>query len=151
STRAHPKGPPTPTDPPAAPKPQPAPPPDPHVLTDEDIRLFHEGTHLRLYDKLGAHAITVAGVSGMQFAMWAPNAAQVSVIGDFNQWNRGRHPLHLHGDSGIWEGFIPDATPGCRYKYHILSRHRGHRADKADPFAFYSETPPKNASVIWEL
>src|SRR2546427_2626096 len=127
------------------------PPPDPHSLTDADVRLFHQGTHLRLYEKLGAHSITVAGVTGTQFAVWAPGAAQVSVIGDFNQWDRKSHPLHAEFHSGIWQGFVPETAAGSRYKYHVVSRFDAHRADKADPFAFHSEIPPKNASIIWSL
>jgi 1,4-alpha-glucan branching enzyme len=122
-----------------------------HLLTEEDIRLFQAGTHFRLYDKLGAHPMTVAGVRGMQFAVWAPNAETVSVIGDFCQWNPGAHPLHRIDNCGIWQGFVPQAKPGHFYKYHVVSRPHGQRTDKADPFAFRSETPPKNASVIWTL
>ena len=136
------------TTPPQTTPPAPA---EPHLLTDEDIRLFHAGTHFRLYEKLGAHPVTVAGVPGVQFAVWAPNAERVSVIGDFNQWDPARHPLRLREHGGIWEGFVPEAKPGLLYKYCIVSRHHGHRAEKADPFAFRSETPPKNASVIWSL
>ena len=93
----------------------------------------------------------MAGVAGTQFAVWAPNAEQVSVIGDFNQWNCRSHPLRPHGHSGIWEGFIPEAKPGMGYKYDVVSRLHGYRAEKADPFAFRSEKPPKSASIIWQL
>jgi 1,4-alpha-glucan branching enzyme len=124
---------------------------EPHLVTDADIRLFQEGTHYRLYEKLGAHPVTVAGVSGVQFAVWAPYAEKLSVIGDFNEWDPARHPLRIQADCGIWEGFVPGAKPGLLYKYHIVSRHQGYRAEKADPFAFRSETPPKTASVIWSL
>ena len=122
-----------------------------HLLTEEDVELFHEGTHLGLYEKLGAHPLVVAGVSGAQFAVWAPNAEQGSVMGDFNHWERTSHPLKLRGHSGVWEGFVAEARPGFCYKYFIKSRHKGHCAEKADPFAFHCERPPKTASVIWSL
>ncbi len=125
--------------------------PDRHSLTEEDIRLFQAGTHFRLYEKLGAHPMTVAGLAGMQFAVWAPNARSVSVIGDFNQWDPGRHPLWRREDCGVWHGVVPEAKPGQLYKYCVISRHHGHRTDKADPFAIRGETPPKTASVIWCL
>ena len=94
--------------------------------------------------------MTVAGVRGTQFAVWAPNAQSVSVIGDFCNWDPGAYPLHRIENCGIWQGFVPLAKPGHFYKYLIISPH-GQRVEKADPFAFRSETPPKNASVIWTL
>ena len=118
------------------------------LLTEDDLYLFNEGSHFHLYQKLGAHPLTVDGASGTYFAVWAPNARQVSVIGDFNGWNRGSHPLRSRGQSGIWEGFIQGVNRGALYKYHIMSHHNGYEVDKADPFAFYSETPPKTASVV---
>jgi 1,4-alpha-glucan branching enzyme len=122
------------------------------LLTDHDIYLFKEGSHFALYDKLGAHAALVNGVAGTHFAVWAPNAKYVSVIGDFNGWNAGSHPLNVRWDgSGIWEGFVPGVGPGAGYKYHISSAHRDYRAEKADPFAFFAETPPGTASVVWDL
>jgi 1,4-alpha-glucan branching enzyme len=121
------------------------------TINDEDIRSFQNGTHLRLYEKLGAHPATVDGIAGTQFAVWAPNAESVSVIGEFNEWERTRHPLKPHGISGIWEGFVPDAKQGNCYKYFIRSRYNGYEVEKADPFAFRGEIAPKNASVIWEL
>ncbi len=124
---------------------------DTQLLTDQDLYLFNEGNHLRLYGKLGAHQETRGGAEGTGFAVWAPNAAQVFVIGDFNGWNRESHPLKARGSSGIWEGFIPGVREGCNYKYYIVSRYGGHRAEKADPFAFCSETPPKTASVVRSL
>jgi len=121
------------------------------VIDDEDIRSFQRGAHLRLYDKLGSHPATVDGIAGTQFALWAPNAESVSVIGDFNEWARTRNPLKLHGDSGIWQGFVPDAKPSNCYKYFVRSRYHGYEVEKADPFASRGEVAPKSASIIWEL
>jgi 1,4-alpha-glucan branching enzyme len=121
------------------------------VLTELDLFLFNEGTHYRLHDKLGAHRHSVNGVAGILFAVWAPNARGVSVIGDFNGWDPARHPLATRGDSGIWEGFVPGLDRGQAYKYHVESRHHGYSVDKADPFAVHCETPPKTASVVWDL
>jgi len=115
-----------------------------------DVRLFNEGRHFRLYDKLGAHPMTGGGVTGVLFAVWAPNAERVAVVGDFNDWNGALHPLSPHGDSGVWEGFLPGATAGMLYKYRLLSRLGGSEFDKADPFAFATEEPPKTASVVFE-
>ncbi|MDD4904661.1 MAG: 1,4-alpha-glucan branching protein GlgB [Methylobacter tundripaludum] len=121
------------------------------LLTDLDIYLFKQGSDFRLYEKLGSHGITVDGVKGTHFAVWAPNASAVSVIGDFNQWNAALNALQLRtDDSGIWEGFIADVTVGAIYKYRIVSRD-GKIADKGDPFAFCSEMPPLTASRVWEL
>ncbi len=117
------------------------------LLSEDDIFLFNEGSHLRLYEKLGAHASD----GGVHFAVWAPDAQTVSVIGDFNGWSRGVNPLQPRGVSGIWEGFVEGMKPGDVYKYHIESRHMGYAVEKADPFAFYAETPPKTASKVWEL
>jgi 1,4-alpha-glucan branching enzyme len=121
------------------------------AISDEDIRAFQNGTHLKLYEKLGAHPATVDGIAGTQCAVWAPNAESVSVIGEFNEWERTRTPLKPYGNSGIWEGFVPAAKSGCCYKYFIRSRYSGYEVEKADPFAFRSEIAPKNASIIWEL
>ncbi|MDD5419446.1 MAG: 1,4-alpha-glucan branching protein GlgB [Methanomicrobiaceae archaeon] len=121
------------------------------LLTDYDIYLFREGSHYQLYEKLGAHPLTVEGAAGTAFAVWAPNAASVSVIGSFNGWNTESCPLRMREDgSGIWEGFIPGVGHGVLYKYHVVSRHRNYRVDKADPLAFSSETPPHTASVVWD-
>ena len=112
--------------------------PVPEYLTDHDIYLFKQGTHVRLYDKLGSHLIQQYGVAGTWFAVWAPNAAHVFVIGEFNGWNKQSHPLALRNDdSGIWQGFIADVGHGAAYKYHIVSKHDGFQVDKGDPFAFY--------------
>ncbi len=121
-------------------------------LTQQDIYLFKEGTHYRAYQKLGAHPATLAGRRGTRFALWAPNAEAVSVVGDFNGWTPERDSLEPRWDeSGIWEGFIPEVGPGALYKYHIRSRLAGYRVDKSDPFAFRSELPPRTASVVWSL
>lgn len=120
-------------------------------LTDDDVYLINEGTHFRLYDKLGAHPGQVEGQDGTHFALWAPEAEQVSVVGTFNDWNSDMHRLRPRGYSGIWEGFIPGTGQGHLYKYHILSRHHGYRVDKGDPLSFFNEIPPKSASIVWEL
>ena len=121
------------------------------LLTDNDLYLFNEGSHFRLPDKLGAHIVSHEGTSGTHFAVWAPNAEQVSVIGDFNGWNKSSHRLQPNGRSGIWEGFFPGIGKGTLYKYHIVSRFDGYRVDKADPFSIFNEIPPKTASIVWDL
>ena len=121
------------------------------LLTEDDLHLFNEGTHQRLYEKLGAHLVDHDGQRGAQFGVWAPNAERVCVMGDFNQWNRDGNALRHRGESGIWEGFVPDLKPGTVYKYSVLSRENGYQVDKADPFAFHSEPPPKSASVVANL
>jgi 1,4-alpha-glucan branching enzyme len=121
------------------------------VLSRDDLYLFNEGTHNRLYDKLGAHHRTIAGTAGTNFAVWAPNAAGVSVIGDFNDWNADATVLNTIGSSGIWEAFVPGVGRGARYKYRIESRYQGFRVDKADPFGFMHEVPPATASIVWDL
>jgi 1,4-alpha-glucan branching enzyme len=121
------------------------------LLTQHDLHLFNEGTHYRLYEKLGAHPLTVNGVTGMYFAVWAPGAERVSVLGDFNGWRPDLHVLRPRESSGIWEGFVPGVGPGACYKYHIASRYHGYRVEKADPFAFRSEVPPKTGSIVWDL
>ena len=121
------------------------------VLTDEDLFLFNEGSHYRLHEKLGAHPLIVEGVQGVYFAVWAPNARQVAITGDFNTWDKASHALCPRGQSGIWEGFIPGVTEGTAYKYYIVSQQGNYHVDKADPFAFYAETPPKTASIVRSL
>lgn len=122
------------------------------LMTDSDVYLFKEGTHCRLYDKLGAHPLKIKRRTGTHFAVWAPNAEKVSVLGDFNGWDRGSHPLAPRWDaSGIWEGFVPGVGKGDLYKYHITSRHNRYSVDKGDPFAFFWEISPRTASIVWDL
>ncbi|MBI5810689.1 MAG: 1,4-alpha-glucan branching protein GlgB, partial [Deltaproteobacteria bacterium] len=121
-------------------------------ITPHDIYLFREGTHTKIYEKLGSHLTTIEGAPAAQFAVWAPNAESVSVVGDFNGWNHKAHPLKVREDSsGIWEGAIQGLGPGAIYKYHIESKYRGYRAVKGDPFAFRWEVPPRTASVVSDL
>jgi 1,4-alpha-glucan branching enzyme len=121
---------------------------DKSPITDFDIYLFKQGNHLHLYEKLGSHLL----VDGCFFAVWAPNATRVSVIGEFNRWNPKSHQLKVREDeSGIWEGFIPGIKQGALYKYHIVSQYRNYEVDKGDPFAFYWEAPPRTASVVRDL
>ncbi|HAC47090.1 MAG TPA: 1,4-alpha-glucan branching enzyme [Chloroflexi bacterium] len=121
----------------------------PSLLTPFDLHLFNEGTHSHLYEKLGAHLSE--DPRGASFAVWAPNADWVSVIGDFNGWNRDENKLVPREQSGIWEGFIPGVEHGALYKYHVHSRVTRTGADKADPFAVYAEQPPRQASIVWDL
>jgi len=122
------------------------------LLSDTDIFLFKEGTHFTLFEKLGSHLVTIDAVEGTYFAVWAPNAKKVCVIGSFNGWNRHSHPLFPRWDhSGIWEGFIPGVGAGTLYKYFILSNVDHLAIEKGDPFAFHWETPPKTASVVWDV
>jgi 1,4-alpha-glucan branching enzyme len=121
------------------------------LLTEYDLHLLGEGTHYRSYDKLGAHVIEHEGQRGTRFAVWAPNAQVVSVIGDFNDWSAARHPMRLHAGVGIWECFIPRVAEGALYKYAITSSHLDYRVEKADPYAFASEIRPQTASRVYEL
>ncbi|MEJ7645505.1 MAG: 1,4-alpha-glucan branching protein GlgB [Chryseolinea sp.] len=119
------------------------------LLTDFDVHLFKSGKHFKLYEKLGAHFIKDARREGTFFAVWAPNAKEISVIGNFNIWQRGAHNLRARWDqSGIWEGFFPEIKHGEAYKYAILSN-TGELLEKADPFASFTETPSKTASIVW--
>jgi 1,4-alpha-glucan branching enzyme len=120
------------------------------LLNDDDLYLFNQGSHFRLYEKLGAHLIAGEN-TGTYFAVWAPDAEQVFVLGDFNQWHRDSHALMPKGQSGIWEGFFPDMGKGALYKYRIVSRFNGYRVDKADPLSIFNEVPPKTASIVWDL
>ena len=124
---------------------------DVSLLTDDDIYLFNEGSHFRLHEKLGSQLFTREGVEGTYFAVWAPDAEEVFVIGDFNGWDKRTHPLRPKKQSGIWEGFIPGVEKGSNYKYHVRSRYHGYKVDKADPFSFLFEVPPKTGSVVWDL
>ncbi|MGH9463264.1 MAG: 1,4-alpha-glucan branching protein GlgB [Vicinamibacteria bacterium] len=120
-------------------------------LSDDDIYLFNEGSHFRLYENLGSHIHRDGDREATSFAVWAPNATSVHIVGDFNGWNATAHPLRPRGRSGIWEGLIPEAKKGSIYKYHIESHHQGYRVDKADPFAVHYETPPRTGSIVWDL
>jgi len=120
------------------------------LLTEDDLHLFNEGSHFRLYEKLGAHPMKHRDDEGAYFAVWAPDAERVFVMGNFNGWNKESHPLRPRGRSGIWEGFIRGVGKGDTYKFHVQSRFNNYRVDKADPFAFYSEEPPKTGSRVWD-
>jgi len=121
------------------------------LFTEFDINLFKAGKHFNLFDKMGSHPMTLDGVKGTYFAVWAPSAKSVSVIGDFNYWLEGDHKLFVRWDgSGIWEGFIPEVGHGNLYKYKIHSHHNDVVAEKADPYARSCEHPPLTASVVWE-
>ncbi|MDC6367033.1 MULTISPECIES: 1,4-alpha-glucan branching protein GlgB [Flavobacteriaceae] len=120
-------------------------------FTEFDINLFKAGKHFRLYDKLGSHPTEVNGIKGTYFAVWAPSAKSVSVVGDFNSWNAGEHELQVRWDaSGIWEGFIPGVDKGAKYKYKINSHHNDIWTEKSDPFARCCEHPPNTASLVWD-
>jgi 1,4-alpha-glucan branching enzyme len=120
------------------------------LLTDFDLHLLGEGTDLLSYRKMGAHVREVDGVRGVHFCVWAPNAYRVSVIGDFNRWDARVHPMSVRGQ-GYWELFIPDIGQGAIYRYDIRSRNLGFRTEKSDPYAFYSEKRPQNASIVFDI
>ena len=121
------------------------------LFTEFDINLFKSGKHFRLYEKFGSHLTTVDGIDGVYFAVWAPTAKQVSVIGDFNYWMEGEHQLNVRWDSsGIWEGFIPLVEKGATYKYKIQSNNNDIKTEKADPYARRYEHNPKTASIVWD-
>src|SRR3954464_8867808 len=117
------------------------------AFTGHDQYLFREGTHARLYEKLGAHVLADGRVS---FAVWAPNAQSVSIVGDFNGWDGAAHPMEPN-EAGVWQATVGSAKQGSVYKYRIVSRQGGYRVDKADPYAFRSEMPPRTGSVVWDL
>jgi 1,4-alpha-glucan branching enzyme len=119
------------------------------TLGEMDVYLFGQGNELRIFDKLGGHLRVIDGVRGASFAVWAPNAARVSVVGDFNQWDGRVHSMRMLGSSGIWEIFIPDLGEGTLYKYEIRDMH-GNVSVKTDPYGFFYEVPPKNAAIIWD-
>ena len=123
---------------------------NPTLITDDDLYLFNEGSHFHLHDKLGSHPLTVNNVEGTYFAVWAPNACEVRVKGDFNNWQDDGFALSLKAQSGIWEGWIPELKKGSLYKYRIINRYTGYTVDKADPFARSQELPPRTASVVWD-
>jgi 1,4-alpha-glucan branching enzyme len=119
------------------------------LLTDDDLHWFNEGTHRKLYQKLGAHERR--DEKGVYFAVWAPTAESVTLMSDFNGWNKESHPLAPRGSSGIWEGCFAEAAKGTIYKYHIRSTIGGYTVDKADPYGFHHETPPRTGSIVWDL
>jgi 1,4-alpha-glucan branching enzyme len=121
------------------------------LLTDDDLYLFNEGSHFELYEKMGSHLAHHEGLDGTYFAVWAPDAEKVAVMGEFNGWDKSSHFLGSRDQSGIWEGFIPGIGKGMKYKYHIYSRWGGYRVDKADPYAVHTEVPPLTGSVVWDL
>jgi len=121
-----------------------------HRLGADDLHLFGEGRYYRLYEKLGAHPASVGRAQGVSFAVWAPNARAVSVVGSFNDWSAGRNPLRAVGRSGIWAGFVADVAIGALYKYHVESHEHG-VADKTDPLAFRRQVAPDTASIVWTL
>ena len=123
----------------------------PSTLSAFDSHLLGEGKHMQMYDRLGAHQVELDGSQGVLFAVWAPNAIRVSVVGDFNQWDGRRHPMRFHPGNGIWELFIPGLGEGLLYKYEIKTRYQGYMVTKADPVGFFSELRPKNASIVWDL
>ena len=120
----------------------------PPVLGEMDVYLLAEGTHLRTYERMGAHVRKLEGIEGTAFTVWAPNAKRVSVVGDFNDWDGRVHPMRLQMGCGVWELFLPGVGEGARYKYEIRGQHGELLPLKADPYAFYAEQPPKQASVV---
>ncbi|HTI15840.1 MAG TPA: 1,4-alpha-glucan branching protein GlgB [Dictyobacter sp.] len=126
--------------------------PIPSIFSEFDLYLFGQGKHYHLYEKMGAHPRAVNGVQGVNFAVWAPNARTVSVIGSFNNWNRSATPMQLrHQDLGIWECFVPDLQPGTLYKFSIYSRHNNYTADKIDPYGFACELRPQTANIVTDI
>jgi len=123
----------------------------PPVLTDFDLHLLSEGTHLRAYERLGAHVLVLEGVEGVHFALWAPNAERVSVIGEFNFWDKRRFPMRSRGGGGIWEIFLPGVGDGAPYKYEIVSRFGGYRSDRADPYGTGTALRPDTVSLVRDL
>ncbi len=121
------------------------------LLSEFDLHLFNEGAHTHLWQKMGAHIVERESTRGVNFAVWAPDAEAVYVMGEFNGWHKGRHRLHPRASSGIWEGFVAGLDEGARYKFHVQSRYMGYRVDKADPFAFYAEVSPRTASIVRSL
>ena len=123
----------------------------PPILGEIDVHLIAEGRHLRLDEKLGAHPMIIDGVTGVGFAVWAPNAERVSVVGDFNEWDGRRHPMRLRGECGVWEIFLPGIEAGALYKYEILAKNGESIALKTDPFAFFCEQAPGTAAIVYDL
>ena len=123
----------------------------PPLLTDYDIYLFSQGRHRDIYRKLGAHHREINGVAGINFAVWAPNCYKVALVGDFNRWDARSHVMENNSEAGIWEIFVPGLGEGARYKYEVRSHNRGYRAQKSDPYGFYSELRPHTASIVCDL
>jgi 1,4-alpha-glucan branching enzyme len=121
----------------------------PPLVTDYDLHLMGEGNHWDIYERMGAHLRTVDGITGVNFAVWAPNATGVSVVGDFNQWDARRHSMRKHVPSGVWELFVPGLKEGDLYKFHV--RHHGQVVEKSDPYGFAAELPPRTASKVVDL
>jgi len=123
----------------------------PPLLTDYDVYLFSQGEHQEIYHKLGAHIRTIDGVTGVNFAVWAPNCYRVALIGDFNRWDARTHAMETQNDSGIWEIFVPGLKAGVRYKYEVRSHNQGYSAAKSDPYGFFHELRPHTASIVYDL
>ncbi len=124
----------------------------PSIFSDFDLYLFGQGKHYRIYEKMGAHPRTVNGVAGVNFAVWAPHALAVSVVGDFNGWNRSANPMHRrHNDLGVWECFVPGLQVGALYKYAIYSSVNNYTVEKTDPYGFAAELRPKTASIVTDI
>src|SRR5205085_2300715 len=121
------------------------------VITEYDVYLFSQGKHTRIYGKLGAHLMRIGEADGVHFALWAPDAVRVSVVGDFNTWDGRRHPMRRLGPTGVWEIFIPGIPEGARYKFEIRSSLHGELLLKSDPFGFGFEAPPLTASIVTRL
>jgi len=130
---------------------RPQPVPEKPLLREGDADAFLQGRNYRAYKTLGAHFCDAGGKAGVHFAVWAPNASLVQVMGDFNSWSKDGQAVNLKSRSGIWHGFVPGVKQGMRYKYHVISNGQNHASDKADPFAFHTEAPPRTASVVWDL
>ena len=120
------------------------------LISSYDLHLFNEGKHTRLYEKFGAHITEIQGQKGTYFAVWAPDAMRISIVGDFNAWNPDVTPMNPKGSSGVWDCFVAGLGQGAVYKYFIRSRYHGYSVAKADPYAFHCETPPKTASIVWD-
>ena len=120
------------------------------ILTEYDLYLFNEGNHFRIFEKLGSHIMESEGKSGVHFAVWAPNAQRVSVVGDFNSWDGRRHQMRVMGSSGVWEIFLPGLGEGEKYKYEIRTQ-SGDILTKADPYGHFMEKRPKTASIVYPI
>jgi len=120
----------------------------PLLISDFDMHLFGEGAHFQLYEKLGAHPTVIGGIAGVQFAVWAPNAMRVSVVGDFNGWDGRAHPMRNRLPSGVWEIFVPGLEEGAIYKYEIRPSSSALPILKSDPYGFRAELRPKTGSIV---